>query len=466
MSEQHRLTANQIGKIIQSDYDEVFSLTGEQAVCLTNGQIQYLLSQADYAGWRTRWFSPTGQQIDKDQITAFMDDLVQRLMSTLGECGEGSDMFLLRQNPENRCQLQQSTDGGLNWTLAFDYALCFQSQNETPPLQQYEETYGGLQTSYDGGSTWVDTPDYRFKDPLVSNIHKDRSDPACYAASNVIEWAKQVMLTDDEQGLVNVIASILALLVSLFSGGIAAPIITALATAIVNLGIEAFQDAMTETEWDKFKKNLYCHANPDGSYTLQAYYAIYDQIQVDHDGLAEFFLEQIMGMLGYVGLNNSARMDMVESPDCSEINCGNEDCGFTTTHVLNRTRWELAEELFDVATFEKPIGGIIQSTAPVFSALGTQTLAVQTILPELCYITEVVLYTQGRSNPSNIAVGYKTALEGEWQSAGIQSPATWPAGVPKVFTINAPIRAIQIQSEAFNSGQNNFIQVTISDPTP
>lgn len=31
---------------------------------------------------------------------------------------------MLRQNPENLCQLQQSTDNGESWTLAFDYSLC------------------------------------------------------------------------------------------------------------------------------------------------------------------------------------------------------------------------------------------------------------------------------------------------------------------------------------------------------
>jgi len=33
-------------------------------------------------------------------------------------------MFELRQNPDNPCLLEQSTDGGLNWTPAFDYSLC------------------------------------------------------------------------------------------------------------------------------------------------------------------------------------------------------------------------------------------------------------------------------------------------------------------------------------------------------
>lgn len=39
--------------------------------------------------------------------------------------GVCSDMaYQLRQNPANPCQLQQSLDGGVTWSLAFDYSLC------------------------------------------------------------------------------------------------------------------------------------------------------------------------------------------------------------------------------------------------------------------------------------------------------------------------------------------------------
>jgi len=37
---------------------------------------------------------------------------------------EGSTMFELRQNPDNPCLLEQSTDGGGTWDIAFNYALC------------------------------------------------------------------------------------------------------------------------------------------------------------------------------------------------------------------------------------------------------------------------------------------------------------------------------------------------------
>jgi len=39
---------------------------------------------------------------------------------TWGDC----EQMILRQNPDDPCQLQQSSDGGETWTLAFDYSLC------------------------------------------------------------------------------------------------------------------------------------------------------------------------------------------------------------------------------------------------------------------------------------------------------------------------------------------------------
>jgi hypothetical protein len=46
------------------------------------------------------------------------------------ECGTDETM-LLRQNPENDCQLQYSTDNGETWVLAFDYSLCVPEFAET-----------------------------------------------------------------------------------------------------------------------------------------------------------------------------------------------------------------------------------------------------------------------------------------------------------------------------------------------
>lgn len=53
-----------------------------------------------------------------------------RLAFDNGECGEMA--FRLRQSTTNPCHLEQSIDGGLTWTLAFDYSLCMTGANPLP----------------------------------------------------------------------------------------------------------------------------------------------------------------------------------------------------------------------------------------------------------------------------------------------------------------------------------------------
>jgi len=48
--------------------------------------------------------------------------------------------MILRQNPTNPCQLQQSQDGGDTWTLAYDYSIC--SQVITVPAPFPDSTTG------------------------------------------------------------------------------------------------------------------------------------------------------------------------------------------------------------------------------------------------------------------------------------------------------------------------------------
>jgi len=43
----------------------------------------------------------------------------------------GCFMFLLRQNPDNSCILEQSVDEGENWTTAFDFSLCISGSTKT-----------------------------------------------------------------------------------------------------------------------------------------------------------------------------------------------------------------------------------------------------------------------------------------------------------------------------------------------
>lgn len=61
------------------------------------------------------WTAWEGSQDDRNLA-------VQEIMDFM--IGEVCGMFLLRQNPTNNCLLEQSVDGGDNWTPAFNFSLC------------------------------------------------------------------------------------------------------------------------------------------------------------------------------------------------------------------------------------------------------------------------------------------------------------------------------------------------------
>lgn len=57
--------------------------------------------------------------------------------------------LMLRQNPANNCQLQQSIDGGETWTLAFDYSLC-KPAITVPPIRPSSPT-----AQSDAAAGWI-----------------------------------------------------------------------------------------------------------------------------------------------------------------------------------------------------------------------------------------------------------------------------------------------------------------------
>lgn len=74
--------------MLKQDYDYVFSRSSsEHCYSLTKQHIAALLALSDYLGWQTRWYSPTEQTINTDQIEAFTSDLVWRLMNPV-QCGQ------------------------------------------------------------------------------------------------------------------------------------------------------------------------------------------------------------------------------------------------------------------------------------------------------------------------------------------------------------------------------------------
>lgn len=117
-----RLNPSGNWKAIQHDHDQfLLNADDEELFALTKKHQWLLLGLAEYATWRTRWYSETGAAIDYDELDQTVSDMVYRLMSPVTG-GEG--MFRLRQNETELCLLEQSLDDGETWSTAFDYSLC------------------------------------------------------------------------------------------------------------------------------------------------------------------------------------------------------------------------------------------------------------------------------------------------------------------------------------------------------
>src|ERR1044071_1606822 len=80
------------------------------------------------------------------EVAAHFRELFEEI--TVSNCAS----IQLQQNPVNPCQLMQSFDNGLTWSLAFDYGLCLPTSYE----YRYNEETGLYERSSDGGLTWED----------------------------------------------------------------------------------------------------------------------------------------------------------------------------------------------------------------------------------------------------------------------------------------------------------------------
>ena len=86
----------------------------EQSICLTQRQAAILKALLTNAYHATRWENLAISAVELGFIVAEIDCRLDG----------GCTMFLLRQNEADPCLLEQSEDGGVTWTTAFNYKLC------------------------------------------------------------------------------------------------------------------------------------------------------------------------------------------------------------------------------------------------------------------------------------------------------------------------------------------------------
>lgn len=264
--------------------------------CLTDKQATYLRGLLEPAGWKTRWWSEENE-IDQDKIEEFRDDLIRRLMMSC--CGD-----------------------------------------ENPILYRYT-TDGVLQHSTDGGTTWEDAPqqDPRNNSTVFPPVAGDDGpDKRCVAATGMVALIKSQVsgnLTDDMSSYT--LAQLLHDWVNtvIQTGNPFQALLTIAANQIFALVISALRTALTDDVYDTLLCIFDCNMSTDASFNETQVEQVRTDIGDQISGLPTLFLQQLVFLLGPVGMTNLARAGGATTGDCSACPC-EDSCAahFTDTQGI------------------------------------------------------------------------------------------------------------------------------------
>lgn len=238
------------------------------------------------------------------------------------------EMYLQRQNPDDPCLIEQSTDGGINWTEAWRMDNCGDCADDFPT----RVVDGIIEETTDGGATWTPIDD----DPRFIGVilpPREGGDPKCDAAQSTVDMIEahfDQLSADIGTGaaITAVVASVIALLAIVVSLGTLTPLIVPLAAACFWAGSAAMDTALTAGVYEALMCLIYCNSEDDGSYTQAGWASLRNDIAIDPDitGLARQLCVDYITLLGSVGLSNAASYNPTAVGDCSECGCPTEWC--------------------------------------------------------------------------------------------------------------------------------------------
>jgi len=176
------------------------------------------------------------------------------------------------------------------------------------PNQRYNADCDCVQTSYDGGDTWTDTPGadprhfdgYRFA-PTAG------MDPRCLSAGNMTDKIKfnldTIIASATIFGAATAVINIL--LVVLPGAGILIDLVLATCEALFDIGLATVNAALTTDVYDQLMCILYCAIGDDGQVSATQYATIRAAIDTQIGGVAAVALDFAIADLAEVGLSNA-----------------------------------------------------------------------------------------------------------------------------------------------------------------
>lgn len=196
----------------------------------------------------------------------------------------------------------------------------------SPANQRYNSGGDSVQTTNDGGVTWVDTPasDPRHS-PAFSLPPLTGTDVPCHAAANMRRFFEDFIgttLTALTEGL-DALALATTLISIVFGGfGLFIDLVIDLAAVLASAGDTAINAAFTPEVFDQLQCIFYCNVDSSGQVDAAALSNIEAQISSQIGGLVSVVMSACLFIMGEVGLSNSGVTTVNPSADCSGCDCG------------------------------------------------------------------------------------------------------------------------------------------------
>lgn len=216
------------------------------SICVNIQWVGHLEGVIDRLLWRDAWQgSFEVQEWAIAQIRKLLIQFMQR-----NPCGDEDMPFKLRQNPGNPCQLQQSLDGGVTWSLAFDYSLC---RPATSPLlefnfeQQINQLFDQWQQTTSNTEINPSAPEETFTSSTGEDENRlnARRLALCYATRLYIDGYCEAIKQINESAatwsnLTALALGVGAAVITILSSGATLPLWLALSAGMIQLGTEAY----------------------------------------------------------------------------------------------------------------------------------------------------------------------------------------------------------------------------------
>jgi hypothetical protein len=279
------------------DYDFLLGQSDDECCfSLSAREVQILLAQVDYIGWKTR-YKPTSTEIDQSVILLWQGNLVRKLMG--GCC------------PDDGTLTRFTSDGV-------------------------------FQESDDGGLTWHDAPesDPRNQGVLVSPLGEASDAVKCAAADNV--RGSFVAMRDNLITLLTAGTTVIAIIAGIagfigvvlgISGAATAigVLLLGFAAAALTLTPESVEAQIDDAALDDFKCLVYCNMEDNGQFTYEGWQALMDALPGTFSDFPYTFFSSIVSSLGYIGMSNAGTMGADSASDCDgcDCECDGETIGLT-----------------------------------------------------------------------------------------------------------------------------------------